>query len=38
MLLLKKKLFFIFNPFAGKGGIKNHLLGMIDTKTEKKKE
>ena len=34
MRLLKKKLFFIFNPFAGKGGIKNHLLGMIDMFTK----
>jgi len=29
-----RKLFFIFNPYAGKGGIKNHLLNMIDIFTK----
>ncbi|MDD2969959.1 MAG: diacylglycerol kinase family lipid kinase [Lachnospiraceae bacterium] len=34
MRLLKKKLFFIFNPYAGKGSIKNHLLGIVDMFTK----
>lgn len=28
---MKKKAYFIFNPYAGKGLIKNHLLDVIDT-------